>query len=75
MEAISATPLSASPVPASPVSPSPVSPSPSPVMDLLHDRLPLTLLLDLALGVRSDEVYSAEQADLSWLPQTGLRAG
>lgn len=70
MEAISATHLSASPVPASPV-----SPCPSPVMDLLHDRLPLTLLLDLALGVRSDEVYSAEQADLSWLPQTGLRAG
>lgn len=39
----------------------------SPVMGLLHDHLPLTLLLDLALGVRSDEVYEAEPADLSWL--------
>jgi len=37
-------------------------------MDLLHDHLPLTLLLDLALGVRSDEVYVAEPGDLSWLP-------
>ena len=45
----------------------PVPPS-SPVMDLLHDHLPLTLLLDLALGVRSDEVYGAEPGDLSWLP-------
>lgn len=43
-------------------------PAPAHVMELLHDRLPLTLLLDLALGVRSDEVYSAEPADLSWLP-------
>lgn len=40
----------------------------SPVMRLLQDRLPLTLLLDLALGVRSSEVYVAEPADLSWLP-------
>ena len=45
-------------------------PFPSPVMGLLHDHLPLTLLLDLALGVRSDEVYTSEPADLSWLPQT-----
>ena len=43
-------------------------PPPSPVMELLHDHLPLTLLLDLALGVRSDEVYVSEPADLSWLP-------
>lgn len=71
MAATPATPPS--PVPSSAVSPSRVSPSPvspSPVMSLLHDGLPLTLLLDLALGVRSAEVYSAEQADLSWLPQT-----
>lgn len=44
-------------------------PSSSRVMDLLHDHLPLTLLLDLALGVRSDEVYLAEPGDLSWLPR------
>jgi hypothetical protein len=44
-------------------------PSSSHVMDLLHDHLPLTLLLDLALGVRSDEVYLAEPGDLSWLPR------
>lgn len=43
-------------------------PSPPPVMDLLHDHLPLTLLLDLALGVRSAEVFLAEPADLTWLP-------
>ena len=42
--------------------------SPSPVMALLHDRLPITLLLDLALGVRSDEVYASESADVSWVP-------
>ena len=44
-------------------------PSSSPVMGLLHDHLPLTLLLDLALGVRSDEVYLAEPGDVSWLPR------
>lgn len=47
--------------------PSPCPVPASPVMGLLHDHLPLTLLLDLALGVRSDEVYEAEPADLSWL--------
>ena len=41
---------------------------PSPVMALLRDHLPLTLLLDLALGVRSEELYASELADLSWLP-------
>lgn len=41
---------------------------PSPVMGLLHDRLPLTLLLDLALGVSSAEVYASEPADMSWVP-------
>ena len=44
------------------------SPSPSPVMGLLQDHLPLTLLLDLAFGVRSAEVYCAEPADVSWVP-------
>ncbi len=39
----------------------------SPVMGLLQDHLPLTLLLDLAFGVRSSEVYASEPADLSWL--------
>lgn len=43
---------------------------PSPVMGLLHDHLPITLLLDLALGVRSDEVYGSEPADLSWVPRS-----
>jgi hypothetical protein len=48
---------------------SPSVPPSSPVMDLLHDHLPITLLLDLALGVHSDEVYVAEPGDLSWLPR------
>lgn len=39
----------------------------SPVMTMLADHLPLTLLLDLALGVRSSEVYDAEPPDLAWL--------
>jgi len=39
----------------------------SPVMAMLSDHLPLTLLLDLALGVRSSEVYVAEPPDLTWL--------
>jgi hypothetical protein len=39
----------------------------SPVMAMLSDHLPLTLLLDLALGVRSSEVYGAEPPDLAWL--------
>ena len=42
---------------------------PFPVMGVLRDHLPLTLLLDLALGVRSDEVYASEPADLSWVPE------
>ena len=55
---------------------SPCPPPASPVMGLLHEHLPLTLLLDLALGVRSDEVYEAEPADLSWLPGVAApRAG
>ena len=44
-----------------------LDPEASPVMTMLSERLPLTLLLDLALGVRSSEVYGAEPPDLSWL--------
>ena len=44
-----------------------LDPAESPVMAMLSDRLPLTLLLDLALGVRSSEVYDAEPPDLAWL--------
>ncbi len=55
----------------SPVPPSPTAGltdvRPDGVMGLLSDHLPLTLLLDLALGVRSTEVYEAEPADLSWV--------
>lgn len=48
----------------------------SPVMAMLSDHLPLTLLLDLALGVRSSEVYVAEPPDLSWLSTEAVsRAG
>lgn len=43
--------------------------APSPVMGMLQDHLPLTLLLDLAFGVRSREVYAVERPDLSWLPR------
>lgn len=43
------------------------APAESPVMAMLSEHLPLTLLLDLALGVRSSEVYTAEPPDLSWL--------
>jgi hypothetical protein len=51
-------------------------PSTSPVMAMLSDHLPLTLLLDLALGVRSSEVYVAETPDLSWLSSGAVsRAG
>jgi hypothetical protein len=48
----------------------------SPVMAMLSHHLPLTLLLDLALGVRSHEVYGEEAPDLSWLsPGAVTRAG
>ena len=53
-----------------------LAPAPSPVMAMLSDHLPLTLLLDLALGVRSSEVYVAEPPDLSWLSAGAVsRAG
>ena len=45
------------------------SADPSSVMRLLQDHLPLTLLLDLAFGVRSAEVYCAEPADVSLVPR------
>ncbi len=49
-------------------SPSPVPTTEcSPVMGMLQRHVPLTLLLDLALGVRSSEVFDAEPPDLSWL--------
>ena len=53
----------------------PVPLDPSPLMGLLHDHLPLTLLLDLAFGVRSDEVYASEPADVSWVPTPVAQAG
>ncbi len=48
---------------------------PSPVMGVLGGGVPLTLLLDLAFGVRSREVYEDEAADLSWLPEVVASAG
>ncbi len=59
------------PQPSSPVGRGPASTATAPaagVMGLLRDHLPLTLLLDLAFGVRSHEVYCREQADVSWVP-------
>jgi hypothetical protein len=44
-------------------------------MGMLQDHVPLTLLLDLAFGVRSHEVYEDEIADLSWVPTLVARAG
>ena len=58
MEAISAL------VPSPSASPAAAA---SPVMGMLQAHLPLTLLLDLAFGVRSSEVYEDETADLSWV--------
>jgi len=49
--------------------------APSPVMGMLQEGVPLTLLLDLAFGVRSSEVYEQEIADLSWVPVLVQRAG
>ena len=44
-------------------------------MGMLQEHVPLTLLLDLAVGVRSAEVYEDEIADLSWVPVVVPRAG
>ena len=43
--------------------------APEPVMAALRSHLPLTLLVDLALGrgLRSEEVFAAEPGDASWL--------
>jgi len=40
-----------------------------PVMAFLEAHVPLSLLMDLALAgrVRSEEVFAAEPAELSWL--------
>lgn len=67
MDAISAL------VPSPSAVPSPAA-APSPVMGMLQDHVPLTLLLDLAFGVRSHEVYEDEIADLSWVPAVVSRA-
>ena len=58
-------------VPRLSLSPRPADVRPDGVMGLLSDHLPLTLLLDLAFGVRSSEVYEAEPADLSWVRLVG----
>ena len=49
----------------------------SPVMQLLAAGLPLTLLVDLALGdrVRSQEVYATEPPQRAWVPVPGAREG
>lgn len=63
------------PLPTAAPVPDGTGPTPSPVMAMLSDHLPLTLLLDLALGVRSSEVYDAEPPDLSWLTGPVARTG
>ena len=55
--------------------PAAAPPAPSQVMAVLQSHVPLTLLLDLAFGVRSSEVYEDEIADLSWVPVGVARAG
>lgn len=52
----------------------PPSVAASPVMGMLHDHVPLTLLLDLAFGVSSSDVYAREVADVSWVPAVVSRA-
>lgn len=44
--------------------------SPSTVMDLLAERVPITLLMDLAHAgpIESGCILRAEPADLRWLP-------
>lgn len=46
---------------------------PSAMMQLLHDKVPLTLLLDLSNpdGAPSAAVLRAEPADLTWLTTSG----
>ncbi|HWA66822.1 MAG TPA: hypothetical protein VG899_10695 [Mycobacteriales bacterium] len=40
-------------------------------MRLLAEKVPLSLLIDLATPVHSREVYRSEPADTSWLVATG----
>ena len=43
-----------------------------PAFDLLRERVPLSLLCDLGVGIDSDAVLAEEPADLSWLtPRSG----
>jgi hypothetical protein len=44
-----------------------------PMMDLLADHVPVTLLLDLFAPPRADEVYLAEGGSADWL--TAVSAG
>lgn len=37
-------------------------------MRLLEAGIPLSLLLDLAIGPHSHDLYDGEEADISWLP-------
>ncbi len=37
-------------------------------LSLMHAGVPLSLLLDLAMPMHSDELYSEEQADTAWVP-------
>ena len=47
-----------------------MTPSSAPVMDLLSEHVPLTLLIDLlpAQGPHSEEIYADEGGDAAWLP-------
>jgi len=46
-------------------------------LHLLEAGIPLSLLLDLAVGPRSHDLYQHEDADLDWVPdrQHGRLAG
>jgi hypothetical protein len=35
---------------------------------LLHDGIPISLLLDLAAPVHSDDLYEVEAGEADWLP-------
>ena len=47
--------------------------TPAQIMHLLKERVPLTLLLDLAGRdpVSSWSIYCSEEADMSWLGRSG----
>ena len=44
-----------------------------PLMDLLAERVPVTLLLDLFAPPKADEVYATEGGSADWL--AAVRAG